>query len=512
MVSRGGRLTAVVALGAALAVPSSAQAARVDLNGSVLRWRADDSLAHSMAVAVRPGEVTFSEPGRLVDVTRSGGRCGFPVGGTVTCLLAAGNQVLVELGDGDDQAEATGGPVWIDGGKGDDRLIGGWGDDHLRGGDGNDVLQGRGGRDTYEGDGGTDTIDYSDHGTPVTANFDGVANDGAAGENELVPADAEYLVGGQGGDTLTAASGGSTLDGGPGPDLLIGGPGADTIFGGRDGDELRGGGGVDRLAGELGPDRIYSSDGNSETVQCGDGQDWVRADPLDALVGCETFVLVGGAGGGAAGGATGGPAGGGSGTGSGSLGTSAPGGTTGGGGSPAPPPQIGRSVGVEPTGGTVVVHPPGEDPAKLSAGDAIPVGSVVDTTHGTVSLTAAADADGKTQTAQFHGGVFKVAQTGGSRPLTELVLTAPLSCGGGDGAARTAASGSSSRRLWGSGHGRFRTRGRGSSATVRGTIWLTEDRCDGTFTRVKRGIVAVRDFKRHRTKLVPAGHSYLARR
>ena len=34
-------------------------------------------------------------------------------------------------------------------------------------------------------------------------------------------------------------------------------------------------------------------------------------------------------------------------------------------------------------------------------------------------------------------------------------------------------------KLWGSGKGKFRTDGKYSSATVRGTIWLVQDRCDG---------------------------------
>jgi hypothetical protein len=68
------------------------------------------------------------------------------------------------------------------------------------------------------------------------------------------------------------------------------------------------------------------------------------------------------------------------------------------------------------------------------------------------------------------------------------------------------------RRLWGRDRGgRFRTHGRESQATVRGTRWLTEDRCDGTLTRVTNGAVAVRDFKRHRSVVVRAGHSYLAK-
>jgi hypothetical protein len=45
---------------------------------------------------------------------------------------------------------------------------------------------------------------------------------------------------------------------------------------------------------------------------------------------------------------------------------------------------------------------------------------------------------------------------------------------------------------------------------VRGTIWEVIDRCDGTLTKVRRGKVAVRDFRLRRTVLVRAGKSYLA--
>ena len=68
------------------------------------------------------------------------------------------------------------------------------------------------------------------------------------------------------------------------------------------------------------------------------------------------------------------------------------------------------------------------------------------------------------------------------------------------------------RRLWGSdSKGKFRTRGGNSVATVRGTAWYVEDRCDGTLTRVSKGSVSVYDRGRHRTVVVRAGHSYLAR-
>jgi hypothetical protein len=56
-------------------------------------------------------------------------------------------------------------------------------------------------------------------------------------------------------------------------------------------------------------------------------------------------------------------------------------------------------------------------------------------------------------------------------------------------------------------HGRFTTRGNSASGTVRGTEWLTTDYCEGTSVRVVRGAVLVTDLRRHRSKLVRAGHS-----
>ena len=46
---------------------------------------------------------------------------------------------------------------------------------------------------------------------------------------------------------------------------------------------------------------------------------------------------------------------------------------------------------------------------------------------------------------------------------------------------------------------------------MRGTKWLTEDRCGGTLVRVRRGSVTVRDFAKRKTVVVKKGKSYLAR-
>jgi ferric-dicitrate binding protein FerR (iron transport regulator) len=59
-----------------------------------------------------------------------------------------------------------------------------------------------------------------------------------------------------------------------------------------------------------------------------------------------------------------------------------------------------------------------------------------------------------------------------------------------------------------SGRGKFQTEGRYGAATVRGTIWLTEDFCDGTLVRVTRGVVTVEDLVTHATVTVTAGQRY----
>ena len=123
---------------------------------------------------------------------------------------------------------------------------------------------------------------------------------------------------------------------------------------------------------------------------------------------------------------------------------------------------------------------------------------------------------GRTQAASFYSGVFRVVQRGS---LIELQLRGPKpTC---SSAAKTAGASAKpnkkkrkarTRRLWGSGRGRFRTRGAFSAATIRGTTWLVEDRCRTTTTRVKRGVVVVRDFKRKKRILLRAGRRYVARR
>ena len=197
-------------------------------------------------------------------------------------------------------------------------------------------------------------------------------------------------------------------------------------------------------------------------------------------------------------------------------------------------PQLGVTVNVREVSGSVRVALPA---GAAAAGDGaraaqkglrfvplqearqIPVGSFLDTKRGTVELVTATGVATNTQAGRFSAGVFQVLQ---SRKRSAKGLTAlPLKGSSFTRCrARGAAAGGASaaqlsrrtiRRLRANAKGRFRTRGRHSAATVRGTVWITADRCDGTLTTVKRGKVAVRDFRRKRTITLRTGKSYLAR-
>jgi DNA-binding beta-propeller fold protein YncE len=172
-------------------------------------------------------------------------------------------------------------------------------------------------------------------------------------------------------------------------------------------------------------------------------------------------------------------------------------------------PDLGETLLAEPVSGSIRVRLPGEENfQRLADLEELPMGSTIDTRRGRVELTTVRDQRNRLQEGRFYAGIFRVRQRAKDRFITELVLTErlrPCPRRGRASAARTAR-----RRLWGDGNGRFRSRGRYSSAAVRGTRWLVEDSCDGTLTRVRRGVVTVRDFVRDRTIVLRRGERYLA--
>jgi streptogramin lyase len=183
---------------------------------------------------------------------------------------------------------------------------------------------------------------------------------------------------------------------------------------------------------------------------------------------------------------------------------------------PMPEPEFAKTIVADPVG-TVRVKAPDGAWETMAPGTAMPVGATFDTRRGAVNVTTKG-CRGHKQTGKFGGGLFTLRQPRRGCGRVDIYLRGGsfAGCGHvgtpGKGTHASAARVARVRRLWGRDRGgSFRTHGRHSQATVRGTRWLTVDRCDGTLTRVTNGSVAVRDYARHRVVLVRAGHSYLAK-
>ncbi|MDQ4047898.1 MAG: hypothetical protein M3131_00725 [Actinomycetota bacterium] len=358
------------------------------------------------------------------------------------------------------------------GGGGDDTILGGSGQDLLDGGGGGDSLDGGVGSDRLFGREGADSASYAARKANVDVTLDDSANDGEAGERDQVGSDVENVIAGSGDDDVTGSSLANRLEGGGGEDFLDGRAGQDALLGGGATDVLR-----------------LRDGARDPQATCGPGTDFVIADPLEtAARDCEDVDRV-----------------------------------------LSDNPALGRRVAVEPSGGSGVAAaatgklrlrlPTSRRFVPLQDHLNLPVRSVIDAKAGRARVVSRAVGGRRPrQAGVFSAGLFQVLQSSARRRrgLTELRLKGSSfrRCRVSRGRAGSAArrySRRTVRRLRGSGRGRFRTRGRYSAATVRGTAWTIADRCDGTLTRVRRGRVAVRDFRRRRTVLLRAGKSYLAR-
>jgi hypothetical protein len=189
---------------------------------------------------------------------------------------------------------------------------------------------------------------------------------------------------------------------------------------------------------------------------------------------------------------------------------------------PAPPaPKLASSFNVTPVSGLVLVQVNGKF-VPLTQVRSVHAGAVINTLKGTLKLITATGKKHKTQSGTFGGAVFKVTQVGSGKNKGLATLALVEGARGGPSyaactshktkhASIAAVSKKTLQLLHGSdNHAKFRTKGRYSAATIRGTVWTIADRCDGTLVHVTRGLVDVTDFVRHITVAVHAGHSYLA--
>ena len=167
---------------------------------------------------------------------------------------------------------------------------------------------------------------------------------------------------------------------------------------------------------------------------------------------------------------------------------------------PAPRPVAERRALITRVSGRVLYKPLGTSRyRRLVQPRDLAFGAYVDARKGRVRVTVARDTAGSRSSAVFFSGKFALEEQTGTPLVTTMRLIGgsfAQSCPPSASASRVPAKDPHTRvrRLWGDGKGRFRTRGRYSAATVRGTKWLVEDRCAGTVTKVARGEVEVEDF------------------
>jgi Ca2+-binding RTX toxin-like protein len=247
---------------------------------------------------------------------------------TFVCSADGITDVRIELGDGDDAAEATGTsafanptrffqdlafPVTVIGGDGNDEITGGPLPDVLDGGAGDDQIFGdrdshtadsadHPATDTMNGGPGNDTIgagrtiDGGDGDDTIYASRVGASIlggpgkdtiqghvgpdtiDGGDGNDTIDSSDsADVITGGEGDDTIDSGEGDDRIDAGGGADDVDARSGADKLAGGDGPDNLDGGQGADTYSGGAGNDRLTSADGAKDVLDCGAGDDTVTS-------------------------------------------------------------------------------------------------------------------------------------------------------------------------------------------------------------------------------------------
>lgn len=398
----------------------------------------------------------------------------------------AGNDAA-DGGSGNDSLDGGSGNDSVGGGAGNDGLAGGAGADSLQGGDGfdslaggddgdnlnagadndsldggtgDDTMDGGTGADNFAGGEGADLADYGSRSEALTVSLDGNGGDGGPGEGDNVGVDVENLRGGSGADSFFGSAAANALDAGAGEDYADGGAGPDVLTGGAAGDVLR------------------SRDGQGDQLTCGDGPDFVVGDSADvANPDCDRV----------------------------DRGVNQK-------------PKLRDSAVVAPTRGALAMSPRGiVRRVPLQDKVVLPLRSIVDTAAGAVKVTSSASSR-KVQSVALDSGAFDITQAAGKLPVTQFALqggdfgVCGVAASAGRASAAARAKAKVVRSLWANGKGKFRTKGRYASATIRGTKWQIQDRCDGTLVTVARGAVTVRDLVKKRNVVVRAGDSYLARR
>lgn len=223
-------------------------------------------------------------------------------GGTSADVLTNSGLIVgdIYMGSGADSIDTRSGMVigQIEAGSGDDviygslthanDLNGGSGDDLLVGGGAADRIEGGPGADEIDGGGGIDTAAYQYAASAVTVDLrDNGANTGLAAGDMLISI--ENILGSDFSDRLYGDGGANQVQGGAGSDILDGREGNDKLYGGS---------GADRMSGGAGNDVFWVDDIGDVVIELANqGTDEVRSSVTFSLAGqqVEKLTLVGSA-------------------------------------------------------------------------------------------------------------------------------------------------------------------------------------------------------------------------
>ena len=261
----------------ALIVSAPAGAATLRATGDGYRYTAGAGEANLVTAVIDGRNLVLTDPGAagLDRALPAGCTADAADAGIAVRCDARGDQTLkVELGNGDDSlaayelprrislvVDAGSGINVVEGGSGDDRIVGGADRDTLYGGPGADRVEGGGGSNWLRGNGGDDVVIGG-------SDFDTLYGDG--GEDEIQGGgEFDYIYGGGGDDEINGGAGGDTITAGKGADHIVGGAGDD---------EIRGGKGADSFDAGPGDDLLRARDGEGDTIKCGAGADVARVD------------------------------------------------------------------------------------------------------------------------------------------------------------------------------------------------------------------------------------------
>ncbi len=215
----------------------------------------------SFLVKVGPGTLSADSllGFEVADITGGGMRdlfnaSGFTNTGVTTINGGGGNDVIVGTAGADMIFTLTGA----------DSILGGGGSDSVFSGSGNDTISGGAGADNLNGQNGNDSI---------VGDADNDILIGGAGQDILSGnAGNDFLSGQDGFNQLFGGDGNDTLQGGSTRDLLFGEVGDDRLFGLQGNDDLDGGDGADSLIGAVGDDSLTGGTG-ADTLQGDLGSD-----------------------------------------------------------------------------------------------------------------------------------------------------------------------------------------------------------------------------------------------